>query len=548
MIEETWSELTVLRQSYRNLEDMAILYKDDESSKALDADTVTDFEAKFTQLIKLRDDPDTPFMVSHMIDVDTCVYGATDEGSVLIYEWGQDSTIITDSLVLEEMRQNDRWMNEYGYSENSHNPDEQQIRRDDELAMSRVHNRVDLEDDATTYLLKYAGLYHYVNHAFGFEVTSLSEPAKLRLIDYLTTVSKKDIERISAITERLSQEALPKFAEAFLATEFGDDYGGAILDIAEKATPEQSKRVFELVQKLRTGSKDFAHMFESIDPSLTESTEHALNERITDSLIALQEVASRGRLQEDVAPHRKSEGYVHNGDFDITIGSVDEALDIMEGLSNTFGTMHAIIQAPDLSINQVNADDTQFAMYRLASDNEGQMLVYVRPEGAYGYDKQVEYGNGKGVEASISFMVDPLDPHRLIAPKDSKAVSIRFDHEGRQVSEAPDSARRDPTRRDGLISVDVSSGMGRVDLLPVKIGRMIAAGNRIRARRVGSEDSLHHNTNYFDQEKYGDSEGFAWLGRSVIRQIGLLKKTLRSRRVGRRATNFGVQADLLKAA
>ena len=116
------------------------------------------------------------------------------------------------------------------------------------------------------------------------------------------------------------------------------------------------------------------------------------------------------------------------------------------------------------------------------------------------------------------------------------------------MGEAPDSARRDPTRRDGLISVDVSSGMGRADLLPVKIGRMIAAGNRIRARRVGSEDSLHHNTNYFDQEKYGDSEGFAWLGRSVIRQIELLKKTLRSRRVGRRATNFGAQADLPKAA
>ena len=332
-------------------------------------------------------------MVSHMIDVDTSVYGASDEVSALIYEWGYDSTVITDPLVLGEMQQNDRWMNEDGYSGGWHDSDEQRIKRDDELAMSRVHNRVDLEDDATTYLLKYAGLYHYINHAFGFNVTNLSESAKLRLVDYLTTVSKKDIGRISAVTKRLSQESLPKLAEAFLATEFGDDFGQAILDIAEKTSPGQTERVLPVVNSLRSRTKEFAGMFRSIDPELSSATEKALNERITDALISLQEVAATGHLHEDVAPHRNKEGYVHDGRFDIDVTSVDEAIEIIEGLEKTFSTMHAVTNAEDLKIVPINDHNDQFVLYRFMSESEGNMLLYVRPEGAYRYDKQVEYGN-----------------------------------------------------------------------------------------------------------------------------------------------------------
>lgn len=121
------------------------------------------------------------------------------------------------------------------------------------------------------------------------------------------------------------------------------------------------------------------------------------------------------------------------------------------------------------------------------------------------------------------------------------------------MGEPADSDRRDPTRKDGLISVDVSSGMGKSDTLPVRIGRLIAAGNRIRARRIGTEDSLHHNTKYFDQEKYGDGDGSAYLARSVIRQIELMKKALHSKALGSvvglaaKSAESG-QADLPKAA
>lgn len=388
-----------------------------------------------------------------------------------------------------------------------------------------------------------------IENSIGVSLKDITLENQSAFLRFCLHRSKTEYDRLSEVMLATPQESRILLFETFLATEFGDDYGDAILDIAEKATPEQSAHVFELLGQLREGSHNFAHMFASIDPELAGATEKAMNERITDVLAALQEVVNNGSLHEDVAPHRSRADYVHNGRFDVDIHSVDEALEIVEELTKTFATIHDIISAKDLTIGHVNENDSQFILYRLKSEQQGQMMVYVRPEGAYGHDRQVEYGNFKGVEASISFMVDPKNPHRFFKPKDPDAVSIRFDREGRLVDEAPDSDRRDPTRKDGLISVDLSSGLGKTSALPVKIGRLIAAGNRIRARRRGTEDSLHHNTNYFDQEKYGDSDGFAQLARGVVRQIELLRKTLNAAKVGQKATQqLHREADLPLAA
>lgn len=167
--------------------------------------------------------------------------------------------------------------------------------------------------------------------------------------------------------------------------------------------------------------------------------------------------------------------------------------------------------AQDVRVARVNKNDDQFIIYRFTSEISGSALLYIRPEGAHKYDKNYEYGNAMGVEASISFIVNPTEAHHVRSDKDPDAVSIRFDREGRLVDDSPFALDRDPTREDGTISVDISSGLGDTSRLPVKIGRFIAAGNILRARKTGSHESLHHNTNYFDQRKYGKASGFSKL-------------------------------------
>lgn len=377
-----------------------------------------------------------------------------------------------------------------------------------------------------------------IGDRLGIDTLRLSLATQQRLFEFMVESDTQRFSRFEIALEQTADDKRVILAEAFLATEFGDDYGDAVLDIAERATPEQSAHVFETVGKLRERTKEYANMFAQIDPQLAEATEKALNERITDALVALQTVAVDGKLHQDTAPHFHNADYVHDGKFDLKIDSLEEAMEILDGLEATFATMHNVISADDLHVITLYEDDSQFMTYRFMSESKGNMLAYIRPEGAYGYDKQVEYGNRKGVEASISFMVNPLNPHKLLVPKDKDAVSIRFDREGRLVGEDPSGDRRDPTRHDGLISADVSSGLGDARTLPVKIGRMIAAGNRIRARKQGTEDSLHHNTNYFDQQKYGERTGFAHLARSVIRHIELIKKTTGRKKLGQSATGL----------
>lgn len=162
------------------------------------------------------------------------------------------------------------------------------------------------------------------------------------------------------------------------------------------------------------------------------------------------------------------------------------------------------------------------------------MIIYIRPEGAAGYDEQYEYGNRSGVEASISFITNPLNPHSLRPDKDPGGVSVRFDREGRAPDEAPNSPDRDPTREDGLISLDVSSIIGKKESPATRIGRLFAAGNRLRAKALGTLDSLHHNI--LSDQTYGKAENFAGLARRIETELGLLagrdKLAVRNRLLG----------------
>lgn len=169
-------------------------------------------------------------------------------------------------------------------------------------------------------------------------------------------ISKKPAEfnRAVDVIKRVDSEERVAFTEAFLAAEFGDDFGDALLDIAENIDSEKSKEVFEAILSLRRRSAEFANMFTGIDPALAESTEKALNERITDSLIALRQVAIEGKVHEDVAPHRNKESYVSDGSFEVKVDSIGEAMEIMKGLEQTFSLGHKIINADGLQVGLVN--------------------------------------------------------------------------------------------------------------------------------------------------------------------------------------------------
>lgn len=346
---------------------------------------------------------------------------------------------------------------------------------------------------------------------FGVGASDLSQSARDRLAIYGAGLKKGVHDRIVAVSGNLEGRARSQFAEAFLATEFGDDFGEKILSIVEHTSPGQSAKVFRIISEYRTLSREYGGEYSHYDKELAQATERALNERLTDMLTVVDRVAQDGAITVDTAPHQNTPDYQSDGRFDISINSVDEAIVIMEQFQKTMALRRDILDDDETIVTRVvqYEQDMGYQVYRFTSPDRADMLLHLRKEGAGRYDKAFEYGNREGVEATIGWIVNPVGDHHVASDKDPRGVSVRFDREGRLVNEMPDSAERTPVRDDGLISLDVSSVMGDPRAVPVRIGRMIAAGNVLRAKEHEGNVSLHHNTNYFDQETYGTSKGFA---------------------------------------
>lgn len=327
---------------------------------------------------------------------------------------------------------------------------------------------------------------------------------QILIVQLLNRASQEQIESIA----ELPTDVLVLIAESL---EFGDDYADSILTIVEHASPEQSTEIFETINNFRESSKKIARWYESYDPEFAKDIELAMNERLSDALTAMETLVRDGNLEVDTSPSRHSDDYEGDGRFVMKLHSVGEGIEIINSLEKSLHLISEIITASDVEVHNATKENGQFNIYRFSSEELGDVLMYIRPEGAKGYDRQVEYGNRAGVEASMSFIVNPTNPHDLDIYKDPQGVSIRFDREGRMTDESPFAEDRDPTRQDGSISLDISSLMGDGRHMPVKIGRFIAAGNILRAAKTGGEESLHHNNNHFDQSRYGTAGGFARL-------------------------------------
>lgn len=363
------------------------------------------------------------------------------------------------------------------------------------------------DDSAEAALFNSKQFQDFMSSEFGIARDDIKEGDLYQFLKWATSADAGGLDQLKDAIAKSTDKKL--LFDVFLATEFGDDYGDSIVSIAGNANKNEAAEIFETVARFRARTHEFASWFRDYDSDFAKATERAMNERLTDALVALDAVAAEGSLHVDVAPHRRTAGYENDGRFMCDVASLEDGIEIIRQLDKSMGLIHDVITSQDVRVSRVNENSEQFVIYRFSSGTHGEALLYIRPEGAKGYDKAYEYGNKKGIEASISFIVNPKNPHHLRSDKDPDGVSIRFDREGRLSDDSPFAKDRDPTKENGTISVDISSGLGDPSRMPVKIGRFIAAGNILRAQRTGSHESLHHNTNHFDQSRYGKASGFA---------------------------------------
>jgi hypothetical protein len=171
------------------------------------------------------------------------------------------------------------------------------------------------------------------------------------------------------------------------------------------------------------------------------------------------------------------------------------------------------------------------ALYRIidGKTDGANASLYIRPSGGLTYDATMEYGRpGSGVEASISYVVDPylskgtlleIGKHRR--PGFDNRVSFRIDREGVAPEQrGKNDVQHDPMQAQGTLSLDMGSILGNEDWLGTRIGRFLAWGNVLRTKAEGGHETpqLNHVPRYFDVRS-GQADFFADVANQMMAEM-----------------------------
>ncbi len=327
---------------------------------------------------------------------------------------------------------------------------------------------------------------------------------QLHFLNFLSTRGTEDFEKLTEAIHNTSKGEQLSLLRAFLAIEQGDDFGDVLVDIIESAESEYLPRFLDEVYKTRAAAEQLGSVFPD---QIQASVGDAMTERLTEILEVARHVAIHGSASETILDK-----------FEIKVTSLEELTEDIALLNKSIENLLDTLASG--KVQRATAESDRFNLYRFVPEHEDakQVLLYVRPEGSRSYDPDIEYGRpSEGVEASISFIVSPhsdgyLSPYKKDRGQDE--FSIRLDREGRQPG-SHDFTDRDPTRETGTISLDIGSILGRDDSFGTRIGRIIALGNALRSEKLGRTTSLNHNSEAFDQAKFGAADGFKHLAQQM---------------------------------
>lgn len=131
-------------------------------------------------------------------------------------------------------------------------------------------------------------------HLFGLrEIDDVSEPARAQLFRVGVNLDDATYDQISLVVENMDVTKKRMFAEAFIATEFGDDFGDMILDIAESGEHEG---VFQSLETIRSSAAQLAEQYDNDIEGFKEAYTTSWTKRTTELLAT---VADREASTED---------------------------------------------------------------------------------------------------------------------------------------------------------------------------------------------------------------------------------------------------------
>lgn len=375
-----------------------------------------------------------------------------------------------------------------------------------------------------------------IDERLGLDLAEVPLDAQIQLLKFMTEAGNTRFDRLCNALHQVDDKSRLKLANGFLAADFGEDFGDGLLEIAgsERISGEQLEQILDSIESCRESIHGITELYAGFDDRrFANEYARAANERLTDAIMVFREIAKDGEAEADLGWFGEAKM-----DFDSALEALrleEKSLGIING---TLGDVVIGKQGTFAETVLPPAYYSQFTLYNFYSPEHGYVMLYTRPEGSGTFDETIEYGkyrskydehnNNAGVEASISLIVNPVDPFTLPKPyrpdrkkmRDfnyydpstmDKVSAIRLDREGRAPDAAVDDPDRNPMNAIGTISVDLAAINDRADTPSGKIARLFSVGNKIRGDMAGMDSTLNHNTHWFEQDRYGTAEGFKGL-------------------------------------
>lgn len=372
-----------------------------------------------------------------------------------------------------------------------------------------------------------------IDEKLGLDLVDIPLDSQIQLLKFMTEADDGRFDRLCSTLRGLDEKVRLKLAKGFLAAGFGEDFGDALLDIADsdKISGEQLGEILDKIDSCRKSIHGITGFYDGFDGGdFAKQYERAANERLTDALAVFRKIAKTGHASADL-------GWAGTPEFnyETAMEALDYETKSLEIINGTLSDIGAKKEGAFAERILTPDEYRRRSEYRLYSPDYGYVLLYTRSEGSGTFNSDLEYGkhgnkyrynNSSGVEASISFMTNPKNPFKYPNPHKpdfkkvkededyydpetmDKVSATRLDLEGRTPGAPANDLNRDPVNEICTVSVDLAAINDRSDTPSGKIARLFSVGGALRTELTGTDSALNHNTHYFDQDKYGRASGF----------------------------------------
>lgn len=339
----------------------------------------------------------------------------------------------------------------------------------------------------------------FVATSFGVEKADLHGiPADAALL-YLMRSDGEQFSRLQNVLQKTGSVGKSELFQGFLAIEFGDELGDSVLDIAENCPSEITGKLMREVSVFRHISPQIGELFSAGEKRFAGQVEQALVKRVSE-VLAVAAAIAKG------VP---AEATLYNGQV-VTEESIENVFVqlrlLNSALTASVGSLH--LMQPTAHASHDGVENYWY--------NGGKVLLQLRPEGNKDFDKDYQFDG----EARINLLYNPDEPiaEKVGERSRQQALSIRLDREGITRNADGEMIGNDPELEKGAISLDIGSIFGDEDNLNVSIGRVLAIGNAIIAKKRGERPNFSHVRETFDAE-YGVDNRFARIVRSVKNRL-----------------------------